>query len=85
MAELTKQSKIGELYNTPVGRDALDKVLLQLGVPAVMITNPIVSNIKLAGLERVLGSKLGDGFFDSILQLVNTEKDVPFASKEPIT
>ena len=85
MAELTKQSKIGELYQTPVGRDALDKVLLQLGVPASAVTNPIVSNIKLEGLEKVIGSKLGDGFFDAILKLVNTEKDVPFASKEPVT
>ena len=84
MGNLTKQSKIGELYNTPVGRDALDKVLMQIGVPSAAITNPIVSNIKLEGLEKVVGSKLGDGFFDAILQLVNTEKDVPFVSKEPV-
>jgi len=84
MAELTKQSKIGELYNTPVGRDALDKVLLQLGVPTGAVTNPIVSNIKLEGMEKVLGKQLGDGFFDAIIRLVNTEKDVPFISKEPV-
>ena len=85
MAKLTRQSKIGEFYNTPVGRDALDKVLLQVGVPAVAITNPLVSNIKLESLEKVIGKKLGTGFFDSMLQLVNTEKDVPFVSKEPVT
>ena len=85
MANLTRQSKIGELYNTPVGRDALDKVLLQLGVPASAITNPIVSNIKLESLDKVIGKKLGDGFFDAIIRLVNTEKDVPFVSKEPIS
>ena len=85
MGKLTRQSKIGELYNNPVGRDALDKVLLQLGVPAGAVTNPIVSNIKLESLEKVIGKKLGSGFFDAILQLVNTEKDVPFVSKEPVT
>jgi len=84
MAKLTRQSKIGELYNNPVGRDALDKVLLQLGVPAGAVTNPIVSNIKLESLEKVIGKKLGSGFFDAILQLVNTEPDVPFVSKEPV-
>ena len=85
MEKLTRQSKIGELYNNPVGRDALDKVLLQLGVSASVITNPVVSNIKLESLEKVIGKKLNDGFFDAILQLVNTEEDVPFVSKEPIT
>ena len=85
MAKLTRQSKIGELYNNPVGRDALDKVLLQIGVPAGVIRNPIVYNIKLESLEKVIGKKLGDGFFDAILQLVNTEPDVPFVSKEPVT
>ena len=67
MEKLTRQSKIGQLYNTPVGRDALDKVLLQIGVPAAAITNPIVSNIKLESLEKVIGKKLGSGFFDAIL------------------
>ena len=85
MEKLTRQSKIGELYKNPVGRDALDKVLLQLGVPAAAVTNPIVSNIKLENLEKVIGKKLGSGFFDAILQLVNTEQDVPFVSKEPVT
>ena len=85
MEKLTRHSKIGELYNNPVGRDALDKVLLQIGVPAAAVTNPIVSNIKLESLEKVIGKKLGSGFFDAILQLVNTEKDVPFVSKEPVT
>ena len=85
MANLTRQSKIGEFYNTPVGRDAMDKVLLQIGVPAAAITNPIVSNIKLENLEKVIGKKLGTGFFDAMLQLVNTEKDVPFVSKAPVS
>lgn len=47
--KITKQSKIGELYHTTVGHDALEKVLLQLNIPTVAITNPIVSNIKVEG------------------------------------
>ena len=50
--KLTKQNKVGELYNTPIGRDTLDKVLLQLGVPSSAITNPLVANIKIATLEN---------------------------------
>ena len=46
MNKITRQSKIGELYATTVGHDALEKVLMQLNVPTSAITNPIVSNIK---------------------------------------
>lgn len=36
---LTYDSTIGELYNSPVGHDALAKVLLQTGLPEKVITN----------------------------------------------
>ena len=84
MNKITKQSKIGELYNTTVGHDALEKVLMQLNIPTSAITNPIVSNIKVEGLEKVLGKKFSPGFFDSILDLVNADTEAPFVSKEPV-
>lgn len=82
--KLTKQSKIGELYKTTVGHDALEKVLLQLNIPTSAITNPIVSNIKIQGLEKILGKKFDPGFFDALLHLVNTDTEMPFVSKEPV-
>ncbi len=85
MAKLTKQNKIGELYKNPIGHDALEKVLMQLGVSEAAITNPLVSNIKLESLEKIIGKKLGDEFFDSLIALVNSEPDVPFVSNEPVT
>ena len=83
--KLTKQNKVGELYNTPIGRDTIDKVLLQLGIPASAITNPMVSNVKLETLEKLAAKKIGPGMFDALLHLINSEPDVPVASKEPIT
>lgn len=83
--KLTKQNKVGELYNTPIGRDTIDKVLLQLGIPSTAITNPLVSNIKLATLEKIAEKKIGTGLFDALLHLINSESDIPAASKEPIT
>lgn len=83
--KLTKQNKIGELYNTPIGHDTIDKVLLQLGIPTSAITNPVVSNIKLATMEKLAEKKIGTGLFDALLHLINSEPDVPVASKEPIT
>lgn len=84
MEKITRQSKIKELYQNPVGRDALDKVLLQLGMPAGVITNPVVSNIRLETVEKAARGKLDAGFFDAILQLVNTEKDLPVAGRDAI-
>ena len=83
--KLTKENKIIELYNTPVGRDTIDKVLLQLGIPTTAITNPVVANIKLSTVMKLAEKKIGTGLFEALLNLVNSEPDVPVASKEPIT
>lgn len=83
--KLTKDNKIIELYNTPIGRDTMDKVLMQLGISNKVITNPIVSNIKLSTVMKLAEKKIGTGLFEALLNLVNSESDVPVASKEPIT
>lgn len=83
--KLIKENKMIELYNTPIGHDTIGKVLLQLRIPTVAITNPIVSNIKLSTVEKIAAKKVGTGLFDALLHLVNSEPDVPMASKEPIT
>ena len=83
--KLTLNSKVGELYATPVGHDTIAKVLLQLGLSEKVITNFFVSNLKLKTLATLTKAKLGEGFFDALLHLVNSEKDVPFVSRGPIT
>jgi len=83
--KLSLESKIGDLYNSPVGHDALAKVLLQIGIPEKVITNKVVSNMKLKYLAKVTGRPLGKDFFDALLHLINTEKDIPVASKGKIT
>ena len=57
--KLSLESKIGDLYNTPVGHDALAKVLLQLNVPEKAITNRVVSNMKLKYLAKIANRPLG--------------------------
>lgn len=74
---LTLDSTIGRLYENPVGHDALAKVLLQLGLSEKMITNPVISNLKLRTVARLTGKKLGPDFYDALLLLVNNEKDMP--------
>ncbi len=85
MKKLTLESKIKDLYQNPVGHDALYKVLMQLGLNEKLITNSLVSNLKLKTIARFTRKQLGDSFFDALLLLVNMEKDVPFVSKGEIT
>ena len=73
--QLTPDSTIGELYENPVGHDALAKILLQLGLSEKVITNPIISNLKLKTVARLTKKKLGPDFYDALLRLVNSEAD----------
>lgn len=82
---MTLNSKVGELYATPVGHDTIAKVLTQLGLSEKIITNVLVSNLKLKTLSTLTKAKLGEGFFEAFLRLINREKDVPFVSRGPIT
>lgn len=82
---LTLESRVGDLYATPVGHDALAKVLLQIGVPEKVITNGLVSNLKLKTIAKLTKKQLGNDFFDAMLHLVNMETDVPVVSRGEIT
>ena len=79
--ELTLESKIGELYQTPIGKDIIDKLLLQLNKSEKLITNPLVSNLKIKTLAKLTKKFLGPGFFKAFLNLVNSEKDKPLTDK----
>ncbi|MBR3839613.1 MAG: alpha-glucosidase [Erysipelotrichales bacterium] len=83
--KVTLDSKIKDLYRTPIGHDTIGKVLLQLGISDFAITNPVVGNLKLRTLANLTKSKLGSGFFDTLLHLINSEKDVPADGKGEIT
>ncbi len=74
---LTLNSKIKDLYASPIGHDALYKVLLQLNVPESVILNPIVGNMKLSTLVKLTKGKVPVSFFEALINLVNIEKDVP--------
>lgn len=82
--KLIRENKISELYSNPIGHDAIEKVLLQLGISEKIITNPIVSNVKIRTLEKLAGKKLGSGFFDAMLNLINIEQDTPADGKGTI-
>lgn len=85
MKKLTYDSRVKDLYQTPVGHDALARVLLQLGLPEQAVTNPAVVGLKLRTVAKLTGKKLGPDFFDALLRLINLEQDEPCASTGEIT
>lgn len=82
---ITMDSKIRDVYNNPIGHDIIYKVLLQLGINEKMLTNPIVGNMKLKSLSKITKGKLGPGFYDALLTLLNSEPDMPGKKHGEIT
>lgn len=83
--KLTLQSKLGEAYASPIGHDAIGKVLMQLGLSEKLITNPIVGNLKLSTISKIAGKKLDAGFMQAIVNLLNSECERPVAGNGLVT
>ncbi|HKM33203.1 MAG TPA: alpha-glucosidase [Lachnospiraceae bacterium] len=81
---LTDNNRIKDVYTNPIGRDIINKLLLQMNVSKKAITNPIVGNLKLKTLQKLLKKQMGDGFVDTLLILLNGEQDVPRTDDAPI-
>ena len=75
--QLNLDSKVRDICNHPLGRDIIDKLLLQLGKPSWLVDNFLVGNLRLRTIRRIAGKKVGPQFFNTILSLLNTEKDAP--------
>ena len=74
---LTDKSRIKEVYKHPVGRDIINKILLQMNISDRMIKNPVVGNLRICQVARLTKKVLGESFFETFLNLLNIEKDIP--------
>jgi Glycosidases len=75
--KLSGKSKIKEIYKNPIGHDILHKLLLQMNKKETLITNPIVRNLRLESITGLINKRMGDGFTDTLLGLLNSEPDKP--------
>ena len=82
---INMQSRLRDIYAHPIGRDILDKILMQMGRSSKWITNPLVSSLSLSILQRFLGTRLGEDLFDTLINLLNSEPDKPRADRVPDT
>lgn len=84
MNKITHSSRLKEVYNTPVGRDLIDKLLLSIGKSSKTIDNPLIGNIKLSTLCRLGGKIIKEETVDSLTGLINSEADEPLTCKAPV-
>lgn len=80
---LTRQSRLAEIVQTPMGQDIAHTLLLQTGLPEATITNPVTRRMTLEGLQKLAHGKLDDGLIDSLLALLNSDAGEPPAADGP--
>ena len=79
---LTINSRLREVYAHPIGRDLLKKVLFQKSLRDWVITNPLVSRLKLKTLPFFTLGYVDRAFLDRFLQVLNSAPDRPRPAEE---
>ena len=83
--KLDRTATVADVYAHPLGRDIIDKVLLQTGRSRRWVLNPVTRRLRLSQLDRLLSRSLGLGFVDTLLQLLADCPDAPPRLNGPIT
>ncbi|MDR2183916.1 MAG: alpha-glucosidase [Clostridiales bacterium] len=74
---ITLQSKVKQAFAHPIGHDVIAKLLLQMGKSEGLVKNPIVGNLRLKTVARLARKQLDIGFFQTLIDLLNSEADTP--------
>ncbi|MGO1383375.1 MAG: alpha-glucosidase [Arachnia sp.] len=81
---MDRTSTVGDVYDHPLGRDIIDKVMLQMGHSSRWVDNPLVRRVRLGTAERFGRPFTGEGFTDSLLTLLNDVSDSPNRTTGPV-
>ncbi len=80
---ITTSSTINDIYNTAIGHDALSKLMLQLGIDDKYLR--MAGWIRLKHLKKLTGAFLDASFYESLINLINTESDKVYPLNKGIT
>ncbi|MDR1539613.1 MAG: alpha-glucosidase, partial [Clostridiales bacterium] len=78
------ESKLRQIYKSPVGHDVIHKLLLQLGIGDWAVNNPITGNFSLKMIARLTRKAVKPGFFESLLNLLNDESELPSGASKNV-
>ncbi|MDO4379499.1 MAG: alpha-glucosidase [Clostridia bacterium] len=81
---VTRETKIKDILKSPAGHDILAKALYAAGLDLSVITKTPVGNLKLSGIQKLTMGKIDDEFIDSLIGILNSEKDAPLEDDAPI-
>ena len=76
MSKITLNSTIKEVYETPVGHDVLQRVAITLGFDAQWLDGMIADHVKIKYIKKLAKKQFNDDFFDTLINLINSETDV---------
>lgn len=82
--KISINSKIKDLISLPIGHDVIFRLFLQTGFSFSLLKNPLILNIKLKHLASIVKNKVPIAFFESIINLVNSELEQPLEDDSPI-
>ncbi len=82
--EITRKTPLGEILATPAGHDIIMKALYQVGMSGDVLKKGPLSKLTLGALQKLTGGKIDDSFVDSLLGILNIEKDKPLMDDAPI-
>ncbi len=78
---LTSHARLRDVYATPMGRDVVDRLLLQAGLPRRIA--PALGWMRLSLVERLAARFASPGLVDLVLGLVNQESEAPSDNPAP--
>ncbi|MCL2405418.1 MAG: alpha-amylase family glycosyl hydrolase [Defluviitaleaceae bacterium] len=73
--QFSLDSKVRDIYNHPLGRDLIDKLLFQLGRSDWPLSK--VEKLRLKSLKRLAERSVSPTFVNTVLDLLNSEPDTP--------
>lgn len=74
--KLDFDSRLKDVYKNPIGKDIINKLLIQLNKNRMLITNPIVGNLRIRTLADLTKKSIDRSFYQSVLDLLNSEQDI---------
>ena len=82
--KLDYNNKVKDVYANPIGHDILFKLLQQMNKSELLITNPIISNMRLKTVAGLTKNILGKDFYDTLFALLNSEDDTSIINDKDI-
>ena len=80
---VTRETKLKDILRSPAGHDILAKALYAAGLDLSVITKTPLGSLKISALQKLTAGKIDDKFIDSLLGILNSEKDAPLEDDAP--